>query len=46
MMAHRSDVETVLLDREAGRDEGEDIRRNAVDAGEGIPPLANCCQCK
>ena len=42
--AHRSGTETVFLGGEVGRDEGKDIRWNAVDASEGVPPLANGCQ--
>ena len=45
MATHRSGMETVLLGWEVGGDEGKDIRRNAVDKSEGVPPFTNGCQC-
>ena len=44
MTAHRSGVETVLLGREVGRDQGEDVHRDAIDASEGVFPFADGCQ--
>ena len=41
MTAHRSGIETVLLGREVGGDQGEDVHRDAIDASEGILPLAD-----
>ena len=43
MATHRSGMETVLLGGEVGRDEGKDIRRDAVDGDERVLPLANGC---
>ena len=45
MTAHRSGMETVFLGGEVGGNEGYDIRRDAVDESEGIPPLADGCHC-
>ena len=44
MTAHRSGMKTVLLGSEMGRDEGEDIRWDAVDESERVLPLADGCQ--
>ena len=44
MTAYITGVETVRLGMEVDRDKGEDIKRNAVDVNEGVPPLADVCQ--
>ena len=44
MATNRSGIENVLLGIEVGRDERKDIRWDAVDGSEGVPPLANGCQ--
>ena len=36
MTAYKSDVETILLGREIGGDEGKDVQRDAVYENEGI----------
>jgi len=45
MTTHMSGTETVLLGTEMGGDEGKNIQRNAIDAGEGVPPFTDVCQC-
>ena len=45
MAADESGVESVLLGREVGGDEGKNIERYAVDGGKRVPPFANGCQC-
>jgi hypothetical protein len=45
MTAHESGLETVLLGREMGGDEREDIQRNAVDGSEGVPPFTDDYKC-
>ena len=42
MTAYESGAETVVLGREMGGDEGEDIQREAVYGNEGVHPLADC----
>ena len=44
MAAYRSGVKKVLLGSEIGRDEGKDIRWDAVDESERVLPLADDCQ--
>jgi len=45
MTAYVTGIETVRrLEMEVGGDEGKDVQRNAVDADEGVPPLADVCQ--
>ena len=41
MTAHKSSPETILLGREMGGDKGKDLRRDAVRANGGVPPLAD-----
>ena len=45
MTTNERDAEAVLLGREVGRDEREDVQRYAVDGDEGVLPLANGRQC-
>ena len=45
MTTYKTGVETVLLGGEMGGDEGKDIQRDAIYANEGVPPLADSCQC-
>ena len=42
--AHITGIETIRLGMKVGGDERKDIQRNAVDADEGVPPLADVCQ--
>ena len=44
MTAYITGIETVRLVMEVGGDKGKDVRRNAVDVNEGVPPLADVCQ--
>jgi len=44
MAAYMTDAEKVRLGMKVGGDERKDIQRNAVDADEGVPPLADVCQ--
>ena len=45
MTTNERGAETVLLGREVGGDEREDVQRDAVDGDEGVLPLANGRQC-
>jgi hypothetical protein len=41
MTAYETGAETIILGFEMGGDEGKDIKRDAVDANERVPPFAN-----
>jgi len=45
MAAHEGGTETLLLGREIGGDQGEDIHRGAVYGNEGVDPLVDGRQC-
>ena len=45
MTTYKTCTETVLLGREVGGDEGEDVQREAIDANERVLPLINNGKC-
>jgi len=45
MPAYKRGAEAVVLGREMGGDQGNDIQRNAVYGNEGVLPLADGRQC-
>jgi hypothetical protein len=44
MTAYKTGAESVLLGREMGGDEGENVQRDAVYTNERVPPLADSRQ--